>query len=53
MYTHKKSTAIPALIFTKISNAQQRYSQISDTEFYSNRTINVESADRNSLALLT
>jgi hypothetical protein len=52
MYTHKKSTVIPALIFMKISSAQQRYLQISDTKFYTNRTINVESADRNSLALL-
>jgi hypothetical protein len=52
MYTHKKSTAIRAPVFTKISNAQQRYLQISDTEFYTNLKINVMSADRNSLVPL-
>jgi len=52
MYTHKKSTAIPAPSFTVISNAQQRYLQISDIEFYTNLRINVVSADRNSLAPL-
>jgi len=52
MYTHKKSTAIPARVFTKISNVQQRDVQISDTESETHRTTNVKIADRNSLAPL-
>jgi len=45
-YAHKNSTSSAAHIFMKIASAQQHYVQISYTEFHTNGTINVESADR-------
>ena len=43
---HKKSMAFPASIFTKFPNAEQRCVRVSCTEFHVNRTINVESRNR-------
>jgi hypothetical protein len=43
-----KSIAFAAPIFTKLTNAQQHYVQITDTIFYPNRTIHVEITWRNS-----
>jgi hypothetical protein len=42
-----KSAAFPALIFTKHMNAQQHYMQISDANFHSNNTTNMETTDKN------
>jgi hypothetical protein len=47
IYAWKKSTAFPAPILTKLTNAQRRYMQISYSEFHLSRTINVESVDKN------
>jgi hypothetical protein len=46
-YVHTKTTAFPAVIFTKLSISQQHYVQISCTEFHPNRTVNVNSRGRN------
>jgi hypothetical protein len=40
-----KSTAFPVLIFTKLTNAEQRYIHYSCAEFHPNRAINVKNAD--------
>jgi hypothetical protein len=42
IYAHKKSMAFPVLIFAKLTNAEQRYS-----EFFPKWALNVESMGRN------
>jgi len=42
IYAHKKSVAFPVAISMKLTNSQWHYIQISDTKFWSNKTINVE-----------
>ena len=43
IYARKKSTTFSATIFTKFTNDQKHYVQISYTEFHAVRTVNVES----------
>jgi hypothetical protein len=47
IYDHEKSAAFPVAIFVKLTNAQQHNTQISDTRFQPNQTINVESTKIN------
>jgi hypothetical protein len=48
-YAQKKVTASPSLIFTKLTNTQQNYVRISDTEFHLYCKNNMESAGTNLL----
>jgi hypothetical protein len=48
VYDRNKGIAVPMPIFTTFKNTQEHYMHISYTEFYSNRTLNIETTNRNS-----
>jgi hypothetical protein len=52
-YAHTKRTAFPMPIFTKLTNVQQHYAQISYKGSHPTWTINVGSTNRNSLTCVT
>jgi len=54
VFAHKKSPSFPAPIFTRLTTARPNYVQIScSTESHPNRTVHVESTDRNLFAPLS
>jgi hypothetical protein len=47
IHARKKSVALPTAIFTKFTNAQRHYEQISYIDFHKNRETIAESTYRN------
>jgi hypothetical protein len=48
IYAHERSMVFPALIFMKLTSAEQCYVQICHTKFYPNWMVNMRNMDRNS-----